>query len=247
MNTYQWRSNFKAFVSNGDRTICGKLAFKTKNTQWINTTAPVIILVSIHSSIHEEMSGELKINALISTIKKNVKGKITVLLADTAHRQTLSLKGVSFNECILSAQQIKNRYHSYWENCGVVFWHSYILQDSNFIPLLSYLKELYVQDSIFRSFLLKDAEIAFTKQRKEEYPDKESFIEKTIEDLMEQCACIGVISNKGYRFQFYPGSSNFSTEYINQKILPIEKQVNWIDVFLSIEKKTPYEAKTFNS
>ncbi|MBA3237873.1 MAG: hypothetical protein H0T62_05920 [Parachlamydiaceae bacterium] len=243
MKKYFFRENFTAFFKNQDQIIRGKLAFKTHDTLWVNTEHPVIVLVSIHSAIHKNIDGDLKMNAFISSIKKLVKGKITVLLSDRAHLQTYSLKyhdGIekAFERCLISAHTLKERYQPYFETCEVVYWHSYIYQDKTFLPSLKFIQRLFKHDSSFREHLLQDAENSFTIERIHMFASKEQFIEKAAEDLLEQCACVLVLSEKGYRFQFYPGRPNASTIYLNDTVIPHEKKVSWVNVFLSIENKT---------
>lgn len=57
-----------------------------------------------------------------------------------------------------------------------------------------------------------------------------------IEDILEQCACLFVLAHKGYQFQFYPGSPYSSVEYVN--CYSLDQRISWINVFLTIEKKT---------
>lgn len=243
MNKYTWRKNFTASISDSDKNIRGKLAFKTKNIQWLDTTSPVIILVSVHSAFHDEIGGDLKMNALVSTIKDHVKGKITVLLSDRAHIQTVSLNyqsnlELAFEDCHCSAQRLSHRYQSYFQDCNVVYWHSYICEDENFTSFLDRLKHAYQTDATFRELVQNDAETTYTSERMQIYADKTLFIEKTVGDILEQSASILVLANKGYRFQFYPGSPYASIEYVNSIFNPTDKKLAWIDVFLSIEKKT---------
>ncbi|MBA3284150.1 MAG: hypothetical protein H0U27_03690, partial [Nitrosopumilus sp.] len=91
MNIYKWRKNFTSVYINRDEVVRGKLAFKTKETNWLNTETPVVVLISIHSSFNDGICGELKMNAFLSTIKNHVKGKITILLSDIAHLRTRNL------------------------------------------------------------------------------------------------------------------------------------------------------------
>lgn len=79
----------------------------------------------------------------------------------------------------------------------------------------------------------------------QKFSNKELFIEKAIEDLLEQCASLLVLSNKGYRFQFYPGKPYASIEYVNRVFIPKDNQIFWIDVFLTIEKKTIFHSQKF--
>lgn len=242
MSLYAWRKNHTSILSNQKQMVRGKLAFKTKNIEWLETVSPVIVLISVHSSFHDEISGDLKMDALVSTIKNHVKGKITVLFSDIAHVQTLSLNfqenlDKAFEACVSSAQALKNRYQQYFENCKVVYWHSYICQDNNYIPFRNLIKNLYETDLIFRDLLQSDAEATYNQARMQLFSNKALFIEKAIKDLLEQCASILVLVNKGYRFQFYPGNPYASIEYVNRFFFSDDEQICWIDVFLSIEKK----------
>ena len=106
MKTYNWRKNFTAFLTLQERKIRAKLAFKTKELSWIETHYPVIVLVNVHSSFHEDVGGDLKMSALMSTIRSHTKGKVTVLMSDRAHLQTVSLDyhgnvDVAFEKCLL--------------------------------------------------------------------------------------------------------------------------------------------------
>ena len=239
MNTYNWRNTATAVASDAAMSVRGKIAFKTRETAWLHTNAPVVVLVSIHSDFHTGIGGDLKMNALMSTIKRHVQGLVTVLLSDAAHIQTLSLKTEdALCRATESADLLVKRYQGYFEDCQIVFWHSYIGHSVHYAPSVQMVCELYRHDSHFQKHLQADAEACYNKFRSEEYPEKSQFIEKTINDLLEQCSCVLVLAAMGYRYQFYPGQSHGSTEYVNRHLLPEEKRVSWIDVFLSIEKKT---------
>ncbi len=243
MGRYLLRRNFTAVFSDERKTVHAKIAFKTQETQWLNTQLPVIALVSVHSAFHEGMEGDLKMNAWMSTIKENVKGRVTVLLSDKAHLHAASLKyendlQITFEECKRGAQDLSKRYRRYFDNARVAFWHSYICQDKIYDASLKLVKELYNADSLFPGHLQQDAQACYTDQRMQDFSDKGLFIEKTIEDILGQCASMLVLINKGYRFVFYPGSPYASTEYVNQVLVPDDKKMCWIDTFLSIEKKS---------
>lgn len=243
MNKYIWRRNHTSLFVDQDKTIRGKLAFKTKSVHWLDTQSPVIAMISLHTAFHESNDGDLKMNAFMSTIKSHVKGKITVLICDIAHKQAMSLEyqnnlDKAFETCILHAQKLRERYQHYFESCSVVQWHSYISQDTSYGPSFKLVKELYENDFVFQELLKRDAEAAYTEERMQKFPDKDLFLQKTHEDILEQCASILVLANKGYRFQFYPGNPNASTEYVGKKMLPSGSQLSWVHVFLTIEKKT---------
>lgn len=243
MNTYNLRKNYTAFISDHDKLIRAKLAFKTKETLWEKTEAPVIVFVSIHSAFHNDLVGDLKMNAFISTIKSNVRGKVTILLTENAHINALSLKcqnnlQKAFEECLKDANNLCKRYFYYFEGCHVAFWHSFICQNENYDASLKIVNDLYQSDEVFRNNLKEDAENSYTNQRNDEFSNKALFIRKTIIDLTEQCACLLVLAKMGYRFLFYPGKPYTCTEYLMQVILPKNEQILWVDVFLAIEKKS---------
>ncbi|MBS4168710.1 hypothetical protein [Parachlamydia sp. AcF125] len=246
MNPYIWRQNFTATFTDQEKTVRGKLAFKTKDISWLETSAPVILPISIHSNFHEGIQGDFKMNAFISTIKRHVKGRITILLTEKAHIKTFSLKysnnfEKAFEECLKSANMLVQRYEPLFENCNVVYWHSYICQDPYFKKFVDRLESLYSTDLIFRKLLHEDAEISYEGESRRSgttFINKSLFIEKAVEDLIEQCACLLVLVNKGYKFQFYPGKPCASTEYVNRIFVPKDNRISWIDVFLTIEKKT---------
>jgi hypothetical protein len=243
MKTYGWRNNVTAFFLDQDKLIRGRLAFKTKQTSWINSKAPVVILISIDSAFHQPIEGDLKMNALITTVKNHVRDRVTILLTDQAHVHVLSLKygnnrEKAQREYIENAQQHVERYKAYFKGCNLEYWHSYIEKDKSFTENLKFVHDLFKINPLFRACLYKDAHASYTHQRTQEYPDQELFIKNAIEDILGQCACLLVLAHKGYRFQFYPGPSCESTEYINRIVIPPHQQVTWVNVFLSIEKKT---------
>jgi len=243
MSKYLLRKNFTGFIKNSDEIIRGKVAFKTKTTCWLETENPVIILVSVHSAFHDEIDGDLKMSALLSIIKNHVKGDITVLFADQAHLKVTSLHyhddtETASSNCLNTAEALYQRYHTHLEGCKIVYWHSYICQDRGFIAALKIMQNFYHTDSIFRALIHQDAEATYNPERMKYFPNKSLFIERAIDDLLGQCAAEWVLSQKGYRFQFYSGSSYASIGYTNCKFISEKERISWIDVFLAIEKKS---------
>lgn len=239
MNKYKLRRNYVSNYSNNEEIVRGKLAFKTVETEWLNTDCPVIVLISIHSSFHQGSAGYLKMDALLSTIKNNIKGKIVVLLADTAHLHTSSLDfcgntELAFNQCKKDADDLLERFKSLFENHEVVYWHAYISSDPVFRDRLSLVKKRYESDAQFQELIIQDAENTYTPGRENKYPHRALFVEKAVEDILEQCASMYVLINKGYRFLFYPGAPYNSVAAIETA----DKPLSWINVFLTIEKKT---------
>ncbi len=182
-------------------------------------------------------------NAFMSVIKSSVNGKITILLCDSAHLKTSSLKYQNDDEKALihnklKAQNLISRYQDYFDSCNIVYWHSYICNDENYIIAKKLVEQLHQSNLIFKDCLFEDANTAYTVERSNVFENKQLFIDKTIEDIIEQCACQIVLSRKGYRFLFYPGSSHTSIDYLSQYLHPQEDPILWVNVFLSIEKKT---------
>lgn len=243
MNTYNLRKNFTAFYSDQEKAIRGKLAFKTKELHWLGTHAPVVILISIHSAFHQAIEGELKMNALLSTIKSHVNGKITILFADRAHLQTMSLHYsgdtcLAFEKCVLDARLLNKRYQSYLDNCQIAYWHQYVFQDTQYSSYINFLEKAYLTNKAFQDLIDCDAEGTYTQVRSEKFLNKNLFIEMAKKDLLEQCASLFVLASKGYRFQFYPGKPYSSVDFVSRHFFCEEKRLNWVDVFLTIEKKT---------
>lgn len=242
MNIYNLRKNYFAIFSNKEICINSKLAFKTKETHWLHTDAPVILPISIHSAFHKKITGEMKMEAFISIIKDHVKGKITILLTEKAHLNILSLKfnnnyQKAYEICLKEAQMLEKHFHWLFAGCNIAFWDFFICQDPKYREFQERIKNLYLIDPVFRNHLLADAETTYISDRINEYPDRTLFIEKTIDDIMEQCVCLLVLIEKGYRFQFYPGNQYVAVEYVNHIFFDDEKRMSLIKVFLTIEKK----------
>lgn len=229
MKTYVWKTRVTSITSN----VRGKLAVKIENVNWLQTVDPVVVLISIESKFHSEISGDLKMDALMSTIKSHVRGPITILLTERAHLSWASRFGFGGDRqmaeqhlCNL-AERLRDRYERHFSGCQVVFWDTYICKDASYTHAKAFIEKLYKEDLLFREQLLNDVR----------EPNDDA-----IQDLLEQCTCQLVLSSKGYRFQFYPGAPYASTEYVSSLLAP-NKRVVWINVFLSIEKKQliPYK------
>lgn len=227
MNTYNWKTR----CSQTTDTIKAKLAIKTKEIHWLGSEDSSIVLVSIHSLFHQSPDGDLKMRALMRTLKSRLKGKITILLSDAAHLHTYSLQfsqnlDKALQACTQEAEKLRQRYNDSFSDCHVASWHRYLCQDEAFPAALGVVRALYDEDRVFKEHLLADSRPDFANTP------------FAVEDLLIQCASHLVLAEKGYRFQFYPGKPNRSCEYVNGKLLDKEKRLTWINVFLSIEKKT---------
>jgi hypothetical protein len=54
-------------------------------------------------------------------------------------------------------------------------------------------------------------------------------------DLIEQCVVLQVLARRQFGYIFYPGAPCKATEYLRTLL---SDELKWIDVFLTIEKKT---------
>lgn len=243
MNKYKLRKNYISNYTNNEEMVRGKLAFKTEEAQWLDTDESVIALISIHSSFHSGPGGYLKMDAFLSTIKNNVKGKLVVLLADSAHLHTLSLDffgniSSALNQCVKDSNGFVEKFKALFDKHEVVYWHSFICSDPTYKKMLSLVRKRYEIDSQFQEFVIADAVSTYTSERENKYPNRSLFVEKAIEDILEQCASSLVLVNKGYRFLFYPGAPYKSVANVST-----DRHLSWINVFLSIEKKTKLPAE----
>lgn len=244
MRIYNFRKNFSATCSDEEMTIRGKLAFKTKNTDWLNTECCVIVPISIRSTFLAGLVGDLKMQAYTSIIKNHVKGKITILLTEKSHLHVASLRYSpnSYDQALEEesnfAKGIENRFQSHFQDCKIEYWETYINRDSQYSKFQERVARLYQTDSTFKSHILLDAESTYTSERASEFPNKPLFIEKAVDDLLEHCVYMLLIANKGYKFQFYPGSLYSSMDYVNENFIDCEKRVSTVNVCLSMEKKS---------
>lgn len=233
---YLFRSNFKGVYEQEGEKLAAHIAFKTQDVSWLNISCPVLVLISVNSAFHERGEGFLKMEALLSTIQSCVKGEVHILIADLAHLHAQSLlDGPGAKEsCLRAGKELVFRYRSLFEGSELIYWHA-LCHNTAYTQIKSDVWTLFHSDETFQKYLFEDAEVAFTEKRAREFTDKEQFIEKTITDLIEQCICLQLLACRGYRHLFYPGAPCRATEYLNTIL---SSQLKWIDVFLSIERKT---------
>lgn len=217
--------------------VSGHIAFKTKEIDWLHTSFPVVILISIDSKFNEGIDGYFKMGAFLSTIRDHVQGKIIALIADAAHLHTKNLSQ-SEDSTHQKAEELIRHNRSYFEGIEIRFWNSEIMKNESYTALKESFQALIHTDGEFKSFLLADAEMAYTEKRQKEFPNKELFLEKMKDDLIEQCISLQILAKLGFRYLFYPGPPCISTEYVKRNCFQLKNDLQWIDVFVSIEKKT---------
>jgi hypothetical protein len=182
------------------------------------------------------------VQTFLSTIKEHINGKITILLTEQAHVHALSLLynndyHEALERCKKDAQLLVDRYKTYFEGLDVQWWQTFIRSDSEYETFKNLIMETYKTDAQFQQLVRSDAESSYTSTRAQEASDKELYIAKTIQDLLEQAIYIFIVSKRGYRFDFYPGKPYSSSEYINNNFLSANKRLKRIVVCLSTYKK----------
>ncbi len=238
MSLYAWVKRIKI---NPNLYGKSKIRMKTHSADWLNAQEPVIILFSIHSLFHEGSLGALKVNTLVRNIKENVAGKVTILFTEKTHINALSLNydgdaQKAYAQCTQDAQLLKKRFASDFQGCEVVSWEEFISQNPDYQTYRNTIMNIYKTDEQFQKLLYQDALGNYSPERAQEMPDKEQFIAKTIQDLLEQSIYVFVASKEGYRFEFYPGKPNPSSEYLNHHFLPDGKQIERVPVEICLEK-----------
>lgn len=228
---YSLRKNYKAICLEGEQQIVGHMAFKTKDALWLNTKKPSLALISIQSAFHYGFEGNMKMEAFISVIRSSIQAPLTILIADLAHLQTRKLleENKAETNCIKDADELVWRYRSIFADSTLIYWRD-LKKQEKFSLLRSEILKLSKNDQQFQQLLKEDAERDWTNKRQALYPSKEAFIEKSIEELIDQCACMQLLASLNYGYVFYPGAPHQATQYFKSSI-------EWIDVFLSIEKK----------
>lgn len=243
MKKYNWRKNFTCFGFKNNQKIKGKLAIKTKETHWQDTEEPIVIPLSIHSNFHSDIDGSFKMQALTSTIQEHVKGKKTILLTEMAHLNVFSLqfhgdRQTALAKSLSDANKLLERFQNTFSGYKLVFWHEYIRNDPSYPLFQEKVLQLYQMDDVFRELLFEDAESTYTPDRAAKFSKKSLFIEKTVEDLIEQCIGALVLANKAYKYSFYPGPSFKAVEYVNKTLLEKNRRLEMINLFITIEKKS---------
>lgn len=186
------------------------LRLKTRPNSWIDTDTPVIIPISLESKF---ASCRIKLSALLKLVKENVKGRITLLICEGAHRHTLTLKhGKNTKDVInnMTSDFMKRSEISVFE---ITTWNEFVLQDPMYHDLKLQIEELYSNDLEFRKKLLNDAKNTYTEERSISYPDKSSYMAAAQQDLMEHCIFLLTAVKNGYKYEFYPGATRESAKH----------------------------------
>ena len=209
---------------------------RTKPTNWQNTDLPIILPFSIYSAIYEGIAGDFTVGAFLQVVKSNVKGKITILLCDGAHLQTLCFECINAEEmCYHDANDLIERFNRDFQNCEVVHWRDFVTNDDSYQIFKDKIYQLYRTDKVFQSKVESDAEKNTNRKFGSECADR-LYIDGAKMDLLEHCVYLLVASKKGYRFEFYPGKRNDCVNYINCHLLDDPEKLTRINVTLSSPK-----------
>jgi hypothetical protein len=204
-----------------------------KPKQWENSTSHIILPFSIHSNIYNGIAGNLKIKALLQTVKSYAKNKILVLLSEGAHLHALSIKHGTYGNAFIKSKNDANsllaRFKDDFAGCEVSFWEDFIWKNPAYKQFKEKLQQEYNINDHLRSVIHSDVE------RLNEYFDPEFFVHKTLFqeksslDLLEMLAGFMVMHAENYKVAIYPGSmpnaftylqkyTNFDTIFINASI-----------------------------
>lgn len=222
------------------KTIIQKVTVKTRPANWQGTDQPVILPFSIYSALYEGIAGDFKVASFLQVVKSNVKGKITILLCEGAHLQTLSLQHNSAEKalqiCCQEADFLVKRYNLEFQNCEVIRWKDFVTDDSFYKFFKDKIYHLYQINGSFQSKVRFDAEKTSNVDFNNESLDKPSYVNKAELDLLEQCIYLMIASKKGYRFEFYPGKRNNCVDFINCKLLDDFTKLTRINITLGSPK-----------
>lgn len=240
MSLYKWGKRIRVDFSYKNKKI-SKIRIKTNTADWIDTHEPVIVPFSIHSNFHAGDLGALQVKTMLKTLKAHIKGPITILLTEKAHIHALSLSHngdaqKALAQCIADANILRDRFVQDFQGCTVITMDALIAADPDYQHYRDRLMNIYQTDAQFQELIRADAIGTYTPARAQEIPDKELFVTKTIEDLLEQCIILFIASKLGYRFECYTGKPNPCSEYINRNFIPHEKQITRVVVDITKEK-----------
>jgi len=239
---YNLRRNFSGLHIEEDTAYKGKIAFKTKDDTWINAHSPTVALVSVQSAFHQGIWGRMKMAAFISLLKENIKSKLNILMTEKAHLRVDSLSyqkslSLAFEQNQTDAINLVNSFETEFQECNIHFMHDYIEKDPYYEPAKKEVAKRLEKDSVFSDLLFKDAKSSYTPIRKAQFSNESLYLAGAIEDIKEQCIYTLIFAQKGIRYVFYPGAQNQAVEYLNGLLHPLIR-VNFIHVFISIEKKS---------
>ncbi len=233
---YFLRKNYKAVCIDSDQLIMGHLAFKTKDSLWLGTSTPSLALISVQSAFHEGLEGRLKMEAFLSVIRSSVPGRVTALIADTAHlgARRLVEGDLAQDNCLKEGEDLVSRFQPLFAGYELIFWHD-LKKKEEYSLLRCEILSHAQRDPLFQSLLESDAQKDLEQKRQNLYPDRQAFIKESIEDLIDECACLRLLARAGYGNLFYPGAPHQATAYLEAQ-MPF--QIRWVDVFLTIERKS---------
>lgn len=239
MQKCKWKKNIILSSHIPGLSIRSKIIIKTDEASWVQTNYPVVLPLSVRPFVHEEPQEIAKIHALLSLIKDNVKGKITVFFTDKTNLQDLKVLHPYLEDtqkCNRDAQALFTKYQPFLKGFDVVFWNNVIKESPDCLEYSTRIKKFYNTDPRFRYLVNIDSEQTDSDVRIEQFPNTQLYLEKSKADVLQDCVCRLIFAAKGYRFIFYSSKPNTSCEYANRLLLPKNHELTPVHVFLSINK-----------
>ena len=192
----------------------------TRPTVWHGTSDKLILGVSNRVSDYIEIR-KLKMALTLHHITKLTEAPLTILMCEGAHVNAESLKynndvERAYDTELTYAKDLVTKFQPSFANHHVTYWRDLVNGDTKYQSYKNQIYMLYDSDPIFRELLVADAERTYTEQRKKEYPCQTGYLEKTILDLLEHCIYCLIISNKGYKYEFYHGKPYPHILYLSQ-------------------------------
>jgi len=219
-----------------------RLTIKTGPLFWLDTDKPILLPFSIYSTIYDGIDGNCKIIGLLQFVKKNVKGKITVVLCTGAHLNVLSLR---YSQDIIrtksvvyqDAKKLLERYSKEFQGCQVIYWEDFVNKNLNYNLFKSQIKSLFETNKDFHEQVKNDAESLYNYKHPTGDVDKNLYIKLATLYLLEMSIFVYIASKKGYRFEIYPGKRPLTLVFINDNFLEDSAKLAWINIGLSGLKK----------
>lgn len=168
--------------------------------------------------------------AFLEALKGEIGSQLVVLISDGAHEEVM---GFAMREqARRDAFVLIDRFEDVFEGCQVVLWNDYIRGAEGYLDAKGEVTKLYEEDREFRKLVIEDAQLSYTDERRDEFPDEQEYLQRAALDLLEQCAAYEVLVKQGVAYQFYPGHQHACIHYLNRN-----KRISLVHVFVSIEKK----------
>ena len=144
------------------------MVVRTIPNTWVNTTENIIIPISIHSAIHDDIDGYFKFCSMINVIKSKSAGKIIVLLSEGAHVNVINLQhqnniSQTLHLCRQDAEKLYQRYQSIFTGCEVTYWQDFIMRHANYKNYKNAIYSQIISNEAFKVSILNDLEKGYSE------------------------------------------------------------------------------------